>query len=112
MNKLSKFYNTSLNRVPNSGGSVRLTIGTNGATANEAFQVASTPCKKVWISASKKDMRVTIGTNCTAITGMALPIRDSSSYSGEILVLEIDDINALYFYGAVDDETVDILYRE
>jgi len=109
---MSKFYNSSLDRVPKTGGSVRLTIGTDGATANEAFQAASTPCKKVWISASKKDMRVTIGTNCTAITGMALPIRKSSEYSGEILVLDIDDINALYFYGAVADETVDILWRE
>ena len=104
---MSKFYNSNVNRVPNSGGSVRLTIASNVAN-----QTTSTPCKKVWISASKKDMRVTIGTTCTADTGMALPIRDSSSYSGELLVLEIDDINKLHFYGKVDDETVDILYRE
>jgi len=109
---MSKFYNSSLDRVPKTGGSVRLTIGTDGATANEAFQAASTPCKKVWISASKKEVRVNIGSVCAADTGMALPIREGSSYSGEILVLEIDDINALYFYGSVDGETVDILYRE
>lgn len=104
---MSKYYNQRLDVVPNSGGSVRLTIA-----SNVAHQTTSTPCKKVWISASKKDMRVTIGDTCATDTGMALPIRDSSSYSGELLVLEIDDINKLYFYGKVDDETVDILYRE
>lgn len=109
---MSKFYNSNVDRVPNAGGSVRLTIGTDGATANEAFQTASTPCKKVWISGDRKEMRVTIGINCTATTGIALPIRSGSSYSGELLVLEIDDINKLYFYGSVDGRTVDILYRE
>ena len=104
---MSKYYNQRLDVVPNSGGSVRLTIA-----SNVAHQTTSTPCKKVWISASKKDMRVDIGSACEATTGMALPIRNSSSYSGELLVLEIDDINKLYFYGNVDDETVDILYRE
>lgn len=110
---MSKFYGSSLDRVPNSGGSVRLTIGTDGGTGNEAFQTTSTPCKKVWISAERKQMRVNIGSRCTISTGMSLPIRDGgSAYSGELLVLEIDDINKLYFYGAVDGKTVDILYRE
>ncbi len=109
---MSKFYNQSLDRVPNDGGSVRLTIGTDGETANEAFQTTSTPCKKVWISADRKEIRVTIGINCTATTGIAVPIREGSTYSGELLVLEIDDINKLYFYGGVAGRTIDILYRE
>lgn len=109
---MSKYYNQKLDVVPNSGGSVRLTIGTDGGTANEAFQTTSTPCKKVWISADRKEIRVNIGSACEATTGMAVPIRDGSTYSGELLVLEIDDINKLYFYGSTDGRTVDILYRE
>ena len=109
---MSKYYNKRLDVVPNSGGSVRLTIGTTGSTSNEAFQTTSTPCKKVWISGDRKEIRVNIGSACEATTGIAVPIRDGSSYSGELLVLEIDDINKLYFYGNVDGRTIDILYRE
>lgn len=104
---MSKYYNQRLDVVPNSGGSVRLTIA-----SNVAHQTTSTPCKKVWISAERKEIRVNIGSACEATTGMALPIRDGSSYSGELLVLEIDDINKLYFYSTVDGKIVDILYRE
>lgn len=104
---MSKYYNQRLDVVPNSGGSVRLTIA-----SNVAHQTASTPCKKVWISADRKEIRVNIGSACEATTGIAVPIRDGSSYSGELLVLEIDDINVLYFYGSADGRTVDILYRE
>lgn len=104
---MSKFYNSNVNRIPNSGGSVRLTIA-----SNVAHQTTSTPCKKVWICGDRKEIRVTIGTTCTSTTGIAVPIRDGSSYSGELIVLEIDDINKLYFYGSVDGRTVDILYRE
>ena len=104
---MSKYYNKRLDVVPNSGGSVRLTIA-----SNVAHQTTSTPCKKVWISAERKELRVNIGSVCEATTGMALPIRDGSSYSGELLVLEIDDINKLFFYGTVDGKIIDILYRE
>lgn len=109
---MSKFYNSDVSRVPNTGGSVRLTIGTDGETANEAFQTTSTPCKKVWICGDRKEIRVNIGAACTATTGIAIPIRDGSTYSGELLVLEIDDINKLFFYGSTAGRTIDILYRE
>ena len=104
---MSKYYNQRLDIVPNSGGSVRLTIA-----SNVAHQTTSTPCKKVWISADRKEIRVNIGSVCEVTTGIAVPIRDGSTYFGELLVLEIDDINALYFYGSADGRTVDILYRE
>lgn len=103
---MSKYYNTSVDKVPNTGGSVRLTIGTTGGVANLAHQTTSTPCKRVWIMPSANTVRVTIGTTCSNTTGIALasttiPVR-----------LEIDDINELYFYGSGGSETVDILYRE
>ena len=104
---MSKFYNSNVNRVPNSGGSVQLTIA-----SNVAHQTTSTPCKKVWISADRKEIRVNIGSACIVTTGMAVPIRDGSTYTGELLVLEIDDINKLYFYGSADGRIVHILYRE
>jgi len=111
---MRKYYNKKLGVVPNSGGSVRLTIGTTGSTANEAFQSTSTPCKKVWIIGSKNDIRVKIGEACTANTGIPIPAYSTTAQSVWYLPLEIeiDDINKLYFYGATDTETVDILYRE
>lgn len=103
---MSKFYNKSLDKVPKSGGSVRLTIATNAA-----HQAASTPCKKVWLIASRGDIRVDIGSVCTNITGIPVPYEVGTT--GTLpLMLEIDDINALYFYGATNGKVIDILYRE
>jgi len=104
---MSKFYNSSLDRVPNAGGSVQLTIGTTGGTANQAFQTTSTPCKKVWIMPSANTVRVNIGSACTGVTiGMNL-----ASTTIPVMV-DIDDINKLYFYGSGGTETISILYRE
>lgn len=103
---MSKFYNTSLDKVPNSGSSVRLTIGTDGATTNEAFQTTSTPCKKVWMMPSAGgDIRLKIGEACAATTGVSL------ANVTKPFPLEIDDINKLFFYGETG-ATIDILYRE
>lgn len=103
---MSKFYNQSLDKVPKSGGSVRLTIA-----SNVAHQTSSTPCKKVWLIASRGDIRVNIGSECEVDTG--IPVSYEVGTTGTLpLMLEIDDINALYFYGATDDKTIDILYRE
>ena len=104
---MSKFVNSSLDRVPNSGGHVRLTIA-----ANHAHQVASTPCKKVWLVANRGDIRVNIGSACTDTT-VGIPVSYEVGTTGTLpLMLEIDDINALYFYGATNDKVIDILYRE
>ena len=106
---MSKFYNKSLDKVPNSGGSVRLTISSNAAR-----QTTSTPCKRVWIIASKNDIRVKFGSACTVSTGIPVPPWGTTAQSvwHSPLMLEIDDISELYFYGATDAQTVDILYRE
>lgn len=107
---MSKYYNKSLNAVPNSGGSVRMTIASTVATGNDG---TSLPCKKVWLVADNKEVRVRIGTACTATTGMALPyIKDGDVYKGVPLMLEIDDVSSLYFYCASDGRTIDCLYRE
>ena len=106
---MSKFYNSSLDRTPNSGGSVRMTIDSNVAQGNDG---TSLPCKRVWLIADKKEVRVNIGSACTAITGMQLGYIDGSSYGGHVLMLEIDDVASLYFYCGSDGRNIDCLYRE
>lgn len=105
---MSKFYGSSLDRVPNSGGSVQLII-----TTNHAHQTTSTPCKKVWMVANTKDIRVNIGSVCTDTTvGIPVSCFDTTLGFYLPLVIEIDDINELYFYGGANDAVIDILYRE
>jgi len=106
---LSKFYNSSLDRVPNSGGSVRMTIVGTTAQGNGG---TSLPCKRVWLIADKKEVRVNIGSACTAITGMQLGYINGSSYAGAPLMLEIDDVSSLHFYCASAGRNIDCLYRE
>ena len=111
---MSKFYNTSLDKVPNSGGSNRVSIpgtpfkirwgtGTGGAD--------SVPCKECWIEAANGDssVRVNIGSECTATTGIHVP-EEGVDYRA--LHIPIDDLNKLYFIGAADSDRVDILFRE
>jgi len=107
---MSKFYNSSLDRTPNTGGSVRMTIVGTTAQGNDG---TSLPCKRVWLVADNKEVRVNIGSECAATTGMQLPyIKDGDVYKGVPLMLEIDDVSSLHFYCASDDRTIDCLYRE
>lgn len=106
---MSKYNNTSLDKVPSQGGSVRMTIASNEAQGNGG---TSLPCKKVWLMANKKEVRVNISSACTATTGMQLPFIDGSTYKFEPLVLEIDDVSSLYFYCATNGRFIDCLYRE
>ena len=105
---MSKYINSGLDRVPDGskGGSVRLTI-----SSNAAHQTTSTPCKKVWLNSSHVDVRVTFGTACTATTGLEVPQADQANDVWAVLELDVDDITNLYFYGATDTATIDILYR-
>lgn len=111
---MSKFYNTSLDKVPNSGGSNRVSIpadpfkirggtGTGGAT--------SVPCKECWIEAANGDssIRVNIGSAPSTTTGIHVP-EQGTDYRN--LHIPIDDLNKLYFIGAASTDRVDILYRE
>jgi hypothetical protein len=106
---MSKFYNSSLDRTPNTGGSVRMTIALTIAQGNAGV---SLPCKRVWLLANRKDVRVKIGETCTATTGMILPYVDGDTYKGNPLMLEIDDISSLHFYCPANGRTIDCLYRE
>jgi len=106
---MSKYANTSLNKVPSQGGSVRVTIASNAGQGNDG---TSLPCKKVWLNSDGTDVRVNIGSACTATTGLQVPQVDQANDVWDVLILEIDDISSLYFYGATNGKIVDILYRE
>lgn len=106
---MSKYYNQSLNAVPNSGGSIRMTIAANVAQGNAGVSLA---CKRVWLVADNKEVRVNIGGACTAITGIQLPYIDGDTYRGVPMMLEIDDVSTLYFYCGSNDRVIDCLYRE
>jgi len=113
---MSDLSNTSLDLVPMTGSSNRVTIpatpfqirggtSTGGAT--------SVPCKKVWMSCpstNTTEVRVTIGTDCTNTTGIKIP--EQSTETDIYLHLAIDDLNRLYFYGATENDVVDILYTK
>ncbi len=103
----TQYYNGSLDRVPGSGGSVRVTIASNVGQGNGG---TSLPCKKVWVVTDGTDVRMNIGTACTAITGIPVPFFSATVTSGPVEV-EIDDVSKLYFYGATNAKVVDILYR-
>jgi len=106
---MSKYHNRSLDKVPTGGGSVRMTISSNTAQGNDG---TSLPCKRVWLMADRKEVRVNIGSACTATTGMQLPYIDGSQYTNGPLMLEIDDVSSLHFYCGSDGRNIDCLYRE
>jgi len=105
---MSKKANTLLNIVPSAGGSVRVTIASNAGQGNGGN---SLPCKKCWIvgdSANTGTVRVEIGDACGSTEGIPVPEFGTNHF---VLDLEIDDVSKLYFYGSVDGDKVDILYR-
>lgn len=103
---MSKYAFAQSDRVCTSGGSVRMTIADNVAQGNGG---TSLPCRVVWLLANNDDVRVTIGTACTATTGIELPYDDGSDHMQPLQIF-IDDVSSLYFYGGTDGKTVDCLY--
>lgn len=100
----------NLDIVSGQGGSERVTIASN------VGQGSDQPCKKVILQASHADVRVKIGSACTATTGIQVPYvaQDSGTPANNVynnLELDIKNTNQLYFYGGTDTATVDILYR-
>jgi len=107
---MSKFYNQSLDRVPNTGGANQITIpaGTTIRGGTGAGGATSVPCKGAWLQLlSGTGVRVNIGALASATAGIAVP----ALALGIPLFIPIDDLNKLYFIGTAADK-VDILYRE
>jgi len=114
---MSKYDNTNIGKVASGGGSNRVTIpatpfqirggtGAGGAT--------SVPCKEAILScpSGSSNIRVTIGTACTATTGIKVPEQGLANENGMYLRLRISDLNKLYFIGEAENDVVDILYLE
>jgi hypothetical protein len=94
-------FQKSLTETGLSGGSLRVTIPVGLAIQGTTTE---TPIKRCWIMANQANSRVRIGSACTLITGMALP-------NGTPVCLEgIGDLSLLYFYSAVNADTLDINY--
>ena len=113
---MSKFLNARLDTVTGDGGSNRVTIpatpfqirggtSTGGAT--------SVPCREAWLSCptGSSNIKVTIGTACTATTGIKVPEQGLANENEMYLRIPIDDLNKLYFIGDTQSDVIDILYR-
>jgi hypothetical protein len=108
---MSNLAGTSLDRVSDTGGSVRVTIASNVGQGNGG---TSLQCKEVTIipaSANAGSIRMNIGTACTSSTGIPIFAPGASGYT-IIVSVAIDDINKLYFYDSnATGDLIDILYR-
>lgn len=114
---MSKYANTRLDIVSTSGGSNRVTIPADpfqirGGTGDDG--ATSVPCKEAWLSCPKgsSGIKVNIGTTCEDETGIRVPEQGIADENEMYLRIPIDDLNKLYFVGTLEDDVIDILYRE
>ena len=109
-----------------SGGAVRVFISSNVAQGNGGTSI---PCREVYLAGGMTSLgdsnaemvRVNIGVAATSVLGIAVPTVTNVSAGVIISIttvipapmrLPIDDVNELYFWGASDTDSVDILYRK
>jgi len=105
---LTKYANVKADRVASGGGSVRVTIADNVGQGNDGTSLSCRKCYIIGDSSNAGNMRVTIGTDCTATTGISVPEFGTHHF---VLELDVDDVSKLYFYDSdADDDIVDILY--
>jgi hypothetical protein len=104
----SVYANTELGRVPDGGGSVRVTIAANVGQGNGG---TSLPCKMCWVvagSGNSGSARVRIGTACTATTGEPVPKFGTNNYR---LWIPIDDVSKIFLYSDdAADDVIDITF--
>lgn len=98
----------------NQGGSVRVTIPATpfAVQANSGTSIRCRKCYIIAAAANTSEVRVQIGTTCTAATGIPCPksVAHASAGSSNPLELEITDVNLLNFIGSTQNDVVDILY--
>ncbi len=99
---MSKFKNTRLDIVPETGGTVKITLSEGLGQGNDG---TSLPCKSCLVkpaSANTSDVFVNIGAEAD---GNDFPLDAGAT------PIPTDDINNLYFYSTDADAIVYILYR-
>jgi hypothetical protein len=101
----TKFYNSRL-RITDSGGAVRVTIASNVGQGNGG---TSLPCKGCFVGAAAANTSVVvmnIGVAASASLGIEVP----KSNAGGGMFIPVDDVASLYFYGASDNDVINLLY--
>jgi len=117
----SDTYNTDINCVPKDGGAIAVTIASKVGQGNDG---TSQPCKRVYVQGAISNASYTmmnINAAATSVLGIGLPngggmgtsitVFVSTQVTPPPMVLEIDDVNKLYFWNATDGDIVNILYR-
>ena len=111
--------NVDLTKNSDQGGSVRVTIPATPfkyQAGDGTTEGASRPCLECWIladSGNTSPIRVNIGSACTATTGIEVPkdVLHAQHGSSKPLRIPVRNLNLLYFIGATENDTVDILWR-
>jgi len=113
--------NGKLDIVPMYGGACQVAISSNTGQGNGGTSLA---CKKVILAAPPGNtgyIRVNLCASATSVLGVVVPNGPAGASISACLSdavqptpmeLEIDDVSKLYFWGAVDGDVVDLIYRQ
>ncbi len=103
----SKYDGVQGDRICPTGGSVTVEISSNIGQGNGGTALA---CKGCWVSPRSNNSgicKMNIGSAASAILGIELSDADTG---GGPLWVPISDVSQLYFYGASDNDDIDITY--
>jgi len=99
---MGKYRNVETNRVSSSGGCVKLTL-----TDSNSTQLASHPCRKMWIMAENgDDVQFSIGEDVSTANYGVLPQGAAAGIGGTPLELPIENTNLVRVKG----ENTDVVY--
>jgi hypothetical protein len=93
--------------IRGTGGSVRVTISSNVGQGNGG---TSLPCAGCYVSpASGNTGVIKMNIDVAASATLGIELGDADTGSGPLWI-PIDDVASLYFYGASDNDVIDITY--
>jgi hypothetical protein len=103
----TQYANNRTNKIFAHGGSVRVTIASNVGQGNGG---TSLPCAGCWVSpASGNTGVIKMNIDAAASATLGIELSDADTGHGPMFI-PIDDVSKLYFYGASDDDVIDITY--
>ena len=113
----SEYAGTALGVVPAKVGLCEVVLSANATLAGNS--AVSLPCKEVYIFAAVSNTKMAFVSFSSANVSRAMPIPMitaqavlSSCHQASPLVFTIDDVSNLWFFGTVDDEAVEVMYRQ